>query len=82
MGAAGCNVILLSAFKFSLQANTIIWLTFGVLTVAKKLHYNFMLALILPFIGFIISLVGATFTIGLLLSAIFKRNINKNLENH
>lgn len=72
--------LLNSSFCFSLTVNTIIWSIFLLLTIIKNFDYNILFVLILPVFGFIISLVGTTFTIGLLITYIFAKNLRDS--NH
>lgn len=69
--------VLNSSFYFSLTINTIIWTIFILLTIIKNFDYNILFVLILPVLGFIISVIGTTFTIGLIITNIFDRNLKK-----
>ncbi len=85
--------LLSASFKFSLTINTLIWLTFIIVVIINKLYMNYELSfirdnpdsglfnliyvIVLPLIAFITSVIGTTFTIGLLISYIFDKNIKK-----
>lgn len=69
--------LLKASFNFSLTINLIIWITFMVLTIIDNIDYNILFVLVLPIIGFIVSVIGTTFTIGLLVTYIFDKNIKR-----
>ena len=72
--------LLNTSFRFSLTINSIIWSVFTVLTIVKNIKYNFLFVTIFPLIGFIVSLIVTTFTLGLLISYIFARNFKNEKE--
>jgi len=71
------NSLLSASFAFSLKINTVIWAAFVLLTIIKNFNYDLLLIFILPLLGFGISVIFTTFTLGLIISYIFNRNLKK-----
>ena len=70
-----------ASFHFSFIVNAIIWSVFVIITTVVNLDSTILFYLILPIIaGFIFSVTGTTFTLGLIMAYLYKRNLmNKNL---
>lgn len=69
--------LLNASFAFSLSINTVIWSVFILLTLIENFNYDLLITFILPLLGFVISVIFSTFTIGLIISSIFNRNLKK-----
>ncbi|MFC2111393.1 hypothetical protein ACFLQ5_02965 [Bacteroidota bacterium] len=71
------NKLIRTSFTFSLTINTIIWTTFIIVTVIDNIDNNILYVLIFPVIGYIVSVIMTTFTIGLLVTYIFEINLKR-----
>lgn len=70
------NKSLLSAsYEFSVTINTIIWGTFIILCILQNLRSHFILYIMPPLIAYIVCTLLTTFSIGLLMAYLFRRNI-------
>ena len=62
-----------SSFLYSLRVNIIIWTTFIVVTSIVNAKDLQLIYLLLPFACFVLSTIGSTFSVGLLISFIVKK---------
>lgn len=67
------NSLLKTSFNYSIRVNTIIWIIFMIIFLIENYQEKFTLTILLPFIGYLLSVGVTTFTIGLLISYLVKR---------
>ena len=68
--------LILSSFKFSISINSIIWVTFLILTLIGNINEpNYWILIIAPIGAFIISVLISTFTVGIIICYFFNYNL-------